>query len=457
MVTGTLALWMLEQEARGLLTRLDLVKPFVLQETMVPAAALSPAAQAAIEDYLLRGRSALRSQILDYVRWLVGPGRIAGPVECQRRLAFLRLRFNSALGQMDLFGDAITQRSEHETGVWLSGLDVAAADALTLSGRFFEAPPVVCYLYGRGLGGAIRRVRTRLPGGGENPVAIIRIPRERMIGYGIASSLVHEVGHQAAALLGLVESLRPALQEAQLRTAPNEQPAWRLWERWISEIIADFWSIAKVGISSTLGLIGVVSLPRRFVFRINVDDPHPLPWIRVMLSCAIGDALYPHPQWRRVATVWESFYPPTGIDPRAAELLDLLRATIPRFVALVVDHRPASLQGRSLGQVVPVPDRTPERLVRYFRAWREAPAAMRSASPCLVFAALGQARAGGLISPELESRTLGDLITHWAVKSTLDVTARSAIAQTDGFHFAPSRSASVSPDGSPIGLSAASR
>jgi hypothetical protein len=39
------------------------------------------------------------------------------PVECHRGFAFLRLRFISALGQMDLFGDAITQWSEHETGV----------------------------------------------------------------------------------------------------------------------------------------------------------------------------------------------------------------------------------------------------------------------------------------------------------------------------------------------------
>ena len=38
----------------------------------------------------------------------------------------------------------------------------------------------------------------------RNPVAIIRVPRERMVGHGIASSLVHEVGHQGAALLGLV-------------------------------------------------------------------------------------------------------------------------------------------------------------------------------------------------------------------------------------------------------------
>jgi hypothetical protein len=58
----------------------------------------------------------------------------------------------------------------------------------------------------------------------------------------------------------------------------------------------------------TLGLIGVVSLPRWFMFRINFDDPHPFPWIKAKLSCVIGDALYPHPQGRRVASVWESFY-----------------------------------------------------------------------------------------------------------------------------------------------------
>ena len=48
-----LATWMLEQEARALLTRLDRVKPFALQETMLPAAALSPAAQTGIEQYLI--------------------------------------------------------------------------------------------------------------------------------------------------------------------------------------------------------------------------------------------------------------------------------------------------------------------------------------------------------------------------------------------------------------------
>ena len=68
--------------------------------------------------------------------------------------------------------------------------------------------------------------------------------------------------------------------------------------------------MARVGVISTLGLIGVVSLPRPFVFRVDLDDPHPTPWLRVKLSAAIGNKLYPHPQWARIAALWRSLSPP---------------------------------------------------------------------------------------------------------------------------------------------------
>jgi hypothetical protein len=314
MQASSYAHWMVDQEARALLARLARVKPFVLSEPMVLAASLLPAAQIAIERFLAKGRHELKVRIEEFLSWLHGEGKQASPEDIQRRFVFLKLRFNAVLSQLELFHQVISQRSENEQGVWLSGLDVVAADALALP-EYYEAPPVICYL-DRGVGGAIRRARTRLPGGGENPVAVIRIPRERMIGSGIASSLVHETGHQAAALLGLVPSLRLVLRAKQL--VAREPLAWRLWERWISEIVSDFWSIARVGIASTLGLIGVVSLPRPFVFRVNVDDPHPTPWIRVKLSCAIGNDLYPHPQWQRVAKLWESYYPTAGLDDEKA-------------------------------------------------------------------------------------------------------------------------------------------
>ena len=213
MQASSYAHWMLDQEARALLARLARVKPFVLSAPMVLAASLLPAAQTAIERFLAKGRRELKERVEGFLSWLHGEGRQASAEDIQRRFVFLKLRFNAVLSQLELFHQVIGQRSESEQGVWLSGLDAVAADALALP-EYYEAPPVICYL-DRGIGGAIRRARTRMPGGGENPVAIIRIPRERMIGSGIASSLIHETGHQAAALLELVPSLEQVLRAKQ--------------------------------------------------------------------------------------------------------------------------------------------------------------------------------------------------------------------------------------------------
>ena len=56
------ASWFVAQETRALLARLARVKPFVLHETMVPAAALLPASQIAIEQFLAQGRQELRER-----------------------------------------------------------------------------------------------------------------------------------------------------------------------------------------------------------------------------------------------------------------------------------------------------------------------------------------------------------------------------------------------------------
>lgn len=409
---------LIAQETRALLTRLARIRPFVLHETMVPAAAPSLAAQSAIEAYLQQGRRELQGKANRFLGWLHSPqSQRMSADELQRRFTFLRMQFNLVLSQFDIFADVITQRSEHLTGVWLGGLDSAAEDALAMPGGYYTPPAVVCYL-DRGHGAAIRRARTRLPGGGENPVAIIRVPRERMVGAGVASSLVHEVGHQGAALLHLVESLRPVLAGLS-RTPGLSGRHWAMWERWISEILSDLWSASRVGIAAPLGLMGVVSLPRAFVFRISLDDPHPIPWIRVKLSCAMGDGLYPHPQWQILANAWERFYPLDGLPPERRQFFREIEAAIPAFVSLLLSHRPRSLRGRSLGEAMHLPDRTPARLRALFGGWRRNPMPMRSAPPTLVFAALGQARADGALGPERESRLLAGLLEYWAMRSTL--------------------------------------
>lgn len=426
MNTAALAGWLLDQEARALLTRLDRVRPFVLFETMVPAAAPTAAASAAIHTYLSRMAAHLRRMVHGFLSWLRHQRQLGtSPDLLQRRFTLVRLRFNVMMSQFDIFADVMTQRSEHDTGVWLSGLDQFAADALCLPG-YFTPPPVICYV-DRGHGAAIRRARTRLPGGGENPVAVIRVPRERMVGSGIASSLVHEVGHQAAALLDLVTTLRAELRQRQ-KQGGADAVAWQLYDRWISEIVADFWSVSRVGITATLGLIGVVSLPRAFVFRIAPQDPHPFPWIRVMLSARMGAALYPNPQWERVAAVWASMYPLDGLTRERRTLIDILLGAADAFVALMLNHRPPSLRGTTLGTVARISDRTPAALTALWRSWRQRPREIRRAAPTVVFAAIGQARANGEITPEIESFLVRQHLAHWAVKDAL----RNASARSGG-------------------------
>jgi hypothetical protein len=418
------AIALLAQEARALLTRIDRLSPYALRMPMVSAAAISPAAQTGIEKLLIRGRRDLASMVRRFLGWLHREDHAPIAAHAQRRFNILRLRFNTIIRHFDVFAAVLGQRSEHEIGVWVAGLDDAAEDALALPGGYFVPPPIICYL-DRNHGASIRRAYTRLPGGGANPVTVISIPRERMIGSGIASSLVHEVGHQGAALLKILPSLRAELHDRR-RSDPDAAVAWYWFERWISELLADFWSVARIGVGSTLGLMAVLSLPRPFVFRLDEHDPHPIPWLRVKASCAFGDLLYPHPQWRRLARVWEALYPPTGVDSIVGEVIARCAPALDELAELIAMHRPLSLRGNTLGNVLAAEHLRPEHLRRQLEIWRAQPRLVETAAPCHAFAVIGQARADDKLTPESEAQVLSRLLAYWALKSSLETTAHCA-------------------------------
>ncbi|MEN7547285.1 hypothetical protein AAG747_05160 [Rapidithrix thailandica] len=401
-------------EAQGLLNRLEQVQPFVINMPSVTAARVPQLAQSQIDMFLSKGKEKLRQQILGFID-RNSKSRDVRPEVLQRTYSFLKLSFNALLDQLDIFADVLTQRSEQDAGIVLAGLDALAKDALAIQGS--PSPEVVCYL-DRGHGAAIRRARTRLPGGTLNPVAIIKVPRERMVGSGIASSLIHEVGHQGAVLLGLLNSMRLVLKQQQLKE-PQATPEWASYERWISEILADFWSVAQLGIGATLGLIGVVSLPRYFVFRMNMDDPHPFPYIRVKISIAIGKALYPNPQWTALEKLWESLYPLTQTDKNTIHSIKRLESKLPAFVNLLVHHSPASLNGRKLKSLFPLEQRQAQNLRKAYRTWHSQPKLSQTARPAFAFAVIGQAKADLQISTKRESQLLMQLLKHWALKKVV--------------------------------------
>lgn len=402
----------LVNESLSLLNRLHLVQPFALNTPMVQAAAISAQAQDMINGHLTKIKGEIGQRIRAFIDGLKnGSSAHTSPAEAQADFVLLKLRFNNLLDQLDMFADVLLQRGEHGTGTWVAGLDVLAHDALHLrEPAYDDAPPLICFLQ-RGHGAAIRRARTRLPGGDENPVGIIQVPRERMIGSGIASSLIHEVGHQGSELLELSASLRQALQQ-QAQTAQSPLP-WELFDRWHNEIMSDFWAMAHLGITATYGLMSVVSLPSYFVFRIATDGPHPFPWIRVKISLAFGRYLYPHPQWDALEQQWAKLYPTHELPTDKQTVIAQLEQALPAFVELVATHQPPKLNGRPLWSIFPHEQRQPAQLQALYARWRGNPDPQ--AAPSLVFAVIGQAKADGLISARDESRLLMRVLTGWAL------------------------------------------
>ena len=278
--------------------------------------------------------------------------RAAGPMpaEQQRRFVLIRLGFNDVLSQFDLFTEVITQRSEHETGVWLSGLDVLARDALRLELDGYEQVPAVCYL-ARGPGAAIRRARTRLPGGVPNPVAIIRVPRERMVGSGIAQ-LTGPRGRppgRRAAEAGGVVAPRP-------RPGGEHDPAGMLADLGhldqrdrrgllVGREARDHLHRRPAGGRQPAGLLRLPPRPAPTRIRFRTCGS----WsARPSATRSIRIRSGP-----RCGTPGSSSIPPTSCRPAVGPSWSGSRPAIPAFVRLLLAHRSPALHGQRLGDVWP--------------------------------------------------------------------------------------------------------
>lgn len=404
----------IHSEVRALLTRLEQLRPFSTTMTMVPAANVSPHALHKIEEQQIAAQNDLRIAARRLLDWLVSPaGQGADGVALQNRFVVLKMGFNAVLSRFDIFADVLVQRSESGTGLWIAGLDVLATDAIELRGVTRSAPPLVCYL-DRGHGAAIRRAKTALPGGGLSPVAIVRVPRERMVGLGIGASIVHEVGHQAIALLDLLPGMQHALRRERDRSSLAHDTAWTCWDRWISEVLADVWAVGCLGLTATHGLFGVIGLPQLFMFATTPRDVHPFPWIRALASIAFGESLYPDRQWERVRRMWLAMYPIHHAPLGARQLVRALLETLDRLIPIVLDSRPDSFAGFSLREAFRNQNRSPDSLRQVWEQHSRAPRELKTIRPAMALAAIGQARLEGRTDPKNESKLVSHLLLDWA-------------------------------------------
>jgi hypothetical protein len=140
----------------------------------------------------------------------------------------------------------------------------------------------------------------------------------------------------------------------------------------------------------------------------------------VKISAAFGKALFPDPQWDRIASLWERLYPLSEARPHDAGLFRLLESVLPRFVGVVLGHRGERLGGATLGSIFPRLDRSPDRLRGLWLGHRRDPSTLARLSPTIAFAVVGQARHDGALTPAAEAGLLRRLLRYWALRGTID-------------------------------------
>ena len=119
----------------------------------------------------------------------------------------------------------------------------------------------------------------------------------------------------------------------------------------------------------------------------------------------------------------------TSSSPSASGCWHSCRTACRASWPLLVNHRPKALRGRSLSEALGVAERQPARLTELFRAWnrvaggdvsRPADAGVRRARPGI------RRRAASRRTTKV--RLLAKLLTHWALRSTLDASSTCVAA-----------------------------
>jgi hypothetical protein len=279
---------------------------------------------------------------------------------------------NAALGDIELelartytffdtYVDVLTQRYSPRLGPLLAGCDVLAWHAMRKDHpalRIVEPPLVFC---DRGFGASIIRESVKMPDGTPNPIPLIQIPYSRLKEKCNLTSVLHEVGHQALMRLGLVSAIPKALR-ATLARAGASSLTRDMFALWSSEIGPDFWTFCTSGMAAAAGLREILALPPSHVFRVSWTDPHPPPYLRVLLSFEWCRQQWGRGDWDAWQREWTALYP---IEAAAREVRKILvegLAHLPAVARTLFATRFRTLAGRRLPDLFRLSDLSPPAL-----------------------------------------------------------------------------------------------
>ncbi len=255
----------------------------------------------------------------------------------------------------DCYLELFSQR-QTSFGPWLLGCDRIALDcyqmAYTSVGTAKPVPTPGPFSYMRtGFGPATYRRLIPLSklGRERNPFPLIHLPYHRLVNPWTLGAILHEVSHNLHTDLGLDRSVPLTLARTLLPRCGSAAAA--VWTRWNRETFADLSGLLLGGPCVVASLMDVVGRDPRIVYHYDPRGVHPVPWLRVLLSCHLLERMGFPGEAAAFRGAWLRIYPrpPSGSMPMA------LANGAERTLAAVVDtlcYQPfAALGGKRLSEM----------------------------------------------------------------------------------------------------------
>jgi hypothetical protein len=220
-----------------------------------------------------------------------------------------------------------------------------------------DVPPLLTYV-DKGLGASILRAGLRLYDGGPlTPAGAVKITRQNLLR---PTALIHESGHQIAHILDWNRELASVLERD---LTARSRDAASAWSSWASEVAADMHAFVHTGYGSVVSLHDVVS-GGPTVFRLLAGDPHPLPYLRVLLMVEACIRWYGAGPWDQLAEAWVQTQPLATASAEARTLVEESLPLLPRIVELCLHTPMRAFGNRPLTALIDPLRVRPDALVR---------------------------------------------------------------------------------------------
>jgi hypothetical protein len=279
-------------------------------------------------------------------------------LKVRRQLLNFRNRYTRVEMTLVFFADAINTRTNPKISGYLKACDILAYRSMAmLLDQLGKPTPSALSYFEKGIGAAVLRANLRLwDGTGVNPVAAIKITHHNLL----PTALIHEAGHQVAAVVGWNEELASKFATG-LTGAPVGLP--EEWASWASEIGADAFAFVHTGYAAVAALHDVVAAEDAVVFTHTPGDPHPISYIRVLLGVEMCRQFYGGGPWDDLARAWVTLYSLQKAPSDTRALLEASIAFLPSIVRITLREPMRAFDGRPLAALIN-PDRVkPEALL----------------------------------------------------------------------------------------------